>query len=51
MEQEAFKKTDAVNTQAELTINDEGALRCAKAMLQERVDRERNVNHTDFQRH
>ena len=23
MEQEAFKKTDAVNTQAELTINDE----------------------------
>ena len=51
MVQEAFKKSDAVNTQAELTINDEDALRCAKAMLQEWVDRERNVNHTVFQWH
>ena len=45
MVQEAFKKSDAANTQAELTIADEDALGCARAMLQERVDRERNVNH------
>ena len=43
--QEAFKKSDVANAQADLTIADEDALRCASAMLQERVDRERNVNH------
>lgn len=45
MVQEAFKKSDAASTQAELTIGDEDALRCARAMFQERVDREHNVNH------
>lgn len=45
MVQEAFKKGNVANTQAELTISDEDALKCARAMLQERVDRERNVNH------
>ncbi|KAF8633815.1 hypothetical protein AX15_001228 [Amanita polypyramis BW_CC] len=45
MVQEAFKNADTIDAQAELTIADEDALECARTMLKERVDRERNVNH------
>ena len=45
MVQEVFKKSGTANAQSELCISDEDALKCATAMLQERLDRERNVNH------
>ncbi|KAM6493098.1 P-loop containing nucleoside triphosphate hydrolase protein [Amanita muscaria] len=41
---EAFKRGNSASPQSELTVDDEDALECARAMLKERMDRERKIN-------